>query len=68
MAKYYTIGELWGPYTCEVCKSIESAWVIKLTEEEHDKATKQTEVHPVNYMCSNKLGVAMCDKCWSFDK
>ena len=68
MVKYYTVGELWGPYVCQVCKTEESAWVIKLTEEEHSKATEQTDVHPVNYMCANKLGVSMCDKCWSIDR
>lgn len=54
------LGEMFGPVICEEINCSGDAWLIWMAPEEYDAAKRQTEVHPIQYVCHHKIGTALC--------
>ena len=62
--RYFTVGELFGPFPCEQegCNH-PIAWTIKLTAEENNSLPEQQGPYAVQYIFENKLGTSLCKIC-----
>jgi len=63
MSKIFTLGELWGPITCDIC-STNLTWKIILTDSEFKQLPDNSQgSESVKYIFDNDMGKAICDKC-----
>lgn len=60
--RLFTVGELWGPFPCEVCE-LESTFTIKLSDDENNSLPEQFGPVAVRHIFDNKLGIAICSDC-----
>jgi hypothetical protein len=60
----FTVGELWGPFPCEVdgCREKE-CFTILLTDEENKSLPMQSGPEAVAYIFKHNLGKAECSSC-----
>lgn len=62
--RLFTVGDLWGPLSCEVNRCGNSTYTIKLSVEENERLPEPTDTPvAITYIFNNRLGTAMCRKC-----
>lgn len=61
--RYFTFGELWGPFPCEHPGCTEKkVYTIRLTDEENDSLPEESGPNVAAFIFDNKLGVAVCSE------
>lgn len=65
--RVFTVGDLWGPLSCEHPGCKKETHTLLLTDEENRSLPEQTGPKAVQHIFENKLGVATCDNHFEED-
>lgn len=60
--RYFTVGELWGPFTCDHPGCKKKTFTIKLTDEENASLPYESGPEAITFIFTKKLGKAVCSK------